>query len=91
MNATPTAAEWVSPAAPMYCSAAEFVFDAATVSGDFLLAAFQWIDPEDPKRRSLTLNLNTAEIDGNADLVSCCFAVTCKTSPRVWLKPNDPV
>lgn len=40
------------------------------VSGDFLLTAFTRIDIEDPKRQYLALDLNTATVDGNYDLVS---------------------
>lgn len=57
-------------AAPLLFCAVEVVFDAVAVSGDFLLAAFQRFDFTDFKRVFLVLNLNTATVDGNFDLVS---------------------
>lgn len=49
-----------------------YMFEAATVSGDYLLTAFQVISGsgEDTGRKYLSLDLTTQEVDGTFDLVS---------------------
>lgn len=45
------------------------VFDAVAVSGDYMLASVTVYDPAQPERLYLTMDLNTAAVDGNTPLV----------------------
>lgn len=50
-------------------AAVEMLFDAVAVSGDYLLASVTVFDPAKPERLYLTMDLNTAAVDGNTQLV----------------------
>lgn len=56
---------------PVLCvsPAVDMLFDAVAVSGDYLLASVTVYDPAQPRRLYLTMDLNTAAVDGNTPLV----------------------
>ena len=64
------------------CFAAQIVFDAAAVSGDYLLTAFQSMDPKDPTRDYLALDLNTAKVEANYVLVCGNAWAVCYVTGR---------
>jgi hypothetical protein len=66
--------------------AAEMLFDAVAVSGDYLLASVTVYDAAAPQRLYLSMDLNTAAVDGNTPLVRGLVSQpTCVCAPCALL------